>query len=60
MKRRDSFGEMMAGIATMKTHREGQAKLETYEVEASHATREKFRTPGKTNAACIREGRDGE
>jgi putative transcriptional regulator len=33
MKKRDIFGEIMEGVAAMKTHREGKLTLRTFKVE---------------------------
>lgn len=35
MAKRDIFGELMEGVAAMKSHREGKLTLRTYKVEAS-------------------------
>jgi len=34
MGKRDIFGELMEGVAAMKTHREGKITLRSYKVEA--------------------------
>ena len=35
MRKRKIFGEVMDGIAAMKSHREGKITLRTYKVEAA-------------------------
>jgi putative transcriptional regulator len=35
MAKRDIFGELMEGVATMKAHREGKITLRTHKVEAA-------------------------
>ena len=54
MAKRDIFGELVEGVAAMKSHREGKLMLRSYKVDAAPAAEDRFQASSETlNRGCV-------